>query len=360
MTLDRHAVPGIELYFDPSGGRIDSIAINRDGTTLTPLHKAPWVASGEVLPDSVAPVETRLAGDFFCAPFSSRPGMPIHGWSANGTWVADATASDPEGAITATYRLKEDIFGARLTKRLTLRPGHPFVYQSHHIAGGHGHLPIGHHAMIHVPGGVRLSFSKKRFGVAPNVPVETDPERGRSSLSYPQRFTSLSQVLTADGRNVDARSYPFDSGHEDIVTLAEAGGSLGWSAALAIRDGFLFFAIKDARRLPETILWMSNGGRHYAPWLGRHTNVLGIEEVATSCHASGHFDSASGQSEEGLTMGLELGDDDADIRYGFGAIAAPPGWTEVADIQPFKSILVLRDIGGDAITLPFDGTHFGL
>ena len=67
-----------------------------------------------------------------------------------------------------------------------------------------------------------------------------------------------------------------------------------------------------------------------------------------------------GYLRKGSRWGLELGDDDADIRYGFGAIAVPPGWTEVADIQPFKSILVLRDIGGDAITLPFDGTHFGL
>ena len=178
-------------------------------------------------------------------------------------------------------------------------------------------------------------------------------------FAYPQRFRSLSRIRTAAGKEVDARDYPFDQGHEDIVVLAEAGSRIGWSAALAREDGFLFFALKDARRLPETVLCMSNGGRHYAPWLGRHSCVLGIEEVATSCHANGRFESTAEVSEEGLATGLVLGGDDLDIAYGFGAIPAPPGWTEIADIQPSRALLVLRDIGGDTITLPFDGTHFG-
>jgi hypothetical protein len=36
--------------------------------------------------------------------------------------------------------------------------------------------------------------------------------------------------------------------------------------------------------LRETIFWLSNGGRHYPPWNGRHTNVMGLEEVTSYFH----------------------------------------------------------------------------
>jgi len=36
--------------------------------------------------------------------------------------------------------------------------------------------------------------------------------------------------------------------------------------------------------LRETVLWISNGGRHYPPWKGRHINVMGLEEVCSYFH----------------------------------------------------------------------------
>ncbi|MDA4844972.1 hypothetical protein [Hoeflea poritis] len=361
--LIHHAVDGISIDFDPIGGRIEAMVIEpSDGTpALRPLHKAPWVDAGEDLPDSIDLVERSLAGDFFCAPFGKQPGTPIHGWTANGTWLPAGTENGADGSLTASYRLQEHVAGASVTKDLTLRPGHPFLYQCHRFRGGQGHLPVGHHAMIRVPGGARLSFSPKRFCVTPNNAPESDPERGRSVLSYPQRINTLAQIKTAGGKTVDAAGYPFDSGHEDTLVMAEADGDIGWSAALAKKDGFLFFAVKDARRLPETTLWMSNGGRSYAPWLSRHTYVLGIEETATGCHASRHFESTGALSSEGLATGLVLKEGaETEFRYGFGAVPAPAGWTEIADIRVRRSELMMTDTGGDSLTLPFDGTHFGL
>lgn len=357
------AVDGIAIDFDPIGGRIDAMVIEpSDGApALQPLHKAPWVEAGEDLPDSIDLVERRLAGDFFCAPFGKQPGTPIHGWTANGTWEASDINNGADGSLTACYRLKEKVQGADVTKEFSLSPGHPFLYQCHRFRGGRGHLPVGHHAMIRVPGGARLSFSNKRFCVTPEEPLETESERGRSVLAYPQRSDSLSHIGTAADGTVDAARYPFASEHEDIIVMAEEDGPIGWSAALAKEDGFLFFAIKDARRLPETTLWMSNGGRSYAPWLGRHTCVLGIEETATGCHASGRFESTGALSSEGLATGLILREDlETAIRYGFGAVPAPAGWSEVAGIRVSRSELVMTDTGGDSITLPFDGAHFGL
>jgi len=359
---DHLSVDGLSIRFDPVGGRITDMILEPGvgEKPLRPLHRAPWVTEPEALPETVALVERHLAGDFFCAPFGGRPGLPIHGWTANGHWTRDTMETADDGALTARYRLRDPVQGATVTKELILRPGHPFLYQCHRFTGGEGHLPIAHHAMIRVPGGATLSFSEKRFGVTPEAPPETDPALGRSVLAYPQRFTALSEVATADGDVVDASTYPYTKAHEDLIVLAEAHAGIGWSAALARNDGFLFFAVKDARRLPETILWQSNGGRDYAPWLGRHTHVLGIEEAATACHVNGRFDSLDGPSDEGLATGLVLDAPTTGIRYGFGAAPAPRDWTMVSDIVPSTTDITLVDVGGDSITLPFHGAHFGL
>jgi len=368
---------GLRFEFNRNGGNITNLVIERgDGQSVMPLHAAPWTKDQSRLPDDIDRVERQLAGDFFCAPFGGHEGLPIHGWTANGSWVPKTTEqiTDDDGsesipgktkAITqATYVLEQPVFGAQVTKRFTLVADHPFLYQSHRFSGGAGSLPIAHHAMVHVPGGARLSFSKKQFGATPTSPLETDPARGHSALSYPQRFPDLRSTLLADGTTADAGRYPFchGHGHEDMVVLAEENATtIGWSAALARQDGFLFFAIKDARALPETLLWMSNGGRNYAPWSGRHTAVLGIEEAATACHDRGDFGSAPGLSKHGLACGLNLySGTDHDIRYGFGAIPVPEGWSEIADIQVQSHHLILLDVGGDSLTLPFLGSHFGL
>ena len=352
--MDSITADGISVNFNPHCGIINDLVIDAGGgDQLRPLHRAPWVRSGETLPAGVAPVEQRLAGDFFCAPFGrSSPDLPIHGWSANGDWESAGEERTEDGGVTATYRLRQAIEWALLTKRITLRPGHPIVYQSHVFEGGEGHIPIAHHAMVHVPGGARLSFSPKAAGGTLAAPLETDPARGRSILAYPQKFEALSSVRRADGGFVDASLYPFDRNHEDLVILPELPGArIGWSAALAPADGFLFFAIKDARLLPQTILWMSNGGRDYPPWNSRHHAVLGIEEAATGL--------LPGDGGDAAPTGLALAPGKAtDIRYAFGAIPAPAGWARVNDIRLTRDSITLVDTGGDSRTMPFHGAHF--
>jgi hypothetical protein len=357
--MDTIATDGITLVFNRDGGIIDELTIDTADGPLRPLHKAPWVRAGEELPSHVAPVETRLAGDFFCAPFgASAPDVPIHGWSANGHWNADGQLTNSDGSLTARYRLEQSVHGAEVSKEITLVAGQPIVYQRHVFKGGSGHIPIAHHAMIRVPGGAQLSFSPKAFGRTPLGAPETDPARGNSNLAYPQTFASLKEVKLRDGRTVNASHYPFDHDHEDLVVLAEApGAKLGWSAAVAIADGFVFFAVKDAVRLPETILWMSNGGRSYSPWNSRHRAVIGIEEAATSMHVTGDLGGAAPTSEAGLATGLTLGGEN-EIRYAFGAIAVPSGWSEIKDIKASRDQLVLRDVSGGSVTLPFAGEHF--
>ena len=354
--MDKIAADGITVAFNPQGGIIDDLVIeSAGGPTLRPLHRAPWVRDGEILPDHVAPVERRLAGDFFCAPFGvATAEVAIHGWAANGDWESEGTTTAAGGTVTAAYRLRQPIDGARLTKRIKLHPGHPVVYQEHVFEGGSGRLPVAHHAMLHVPGGAQLSFSKKIGGGTPATALETDPAKGRSILAYPQKFEVLSSVRRADGQNIDASFYPFDRSHEDLIMMSEApGAKLGWSAALAAKDGFLFFAVKDAAVLPQTILWMSNGGRYYTPWNSRHLAVIGIEEGAADLGISLDTAGAKRDQPSGITLGGNVA-----IRYAFGAIPAPRGWTRVNDIAVEAGKITLTDEGGDSRTLAFLGDHF--
>lgn len=349
--MDTISTDGLTLAFRPESGIIDDLVISCAGAKeLRPLHKAPWVRAGEQLPDTVALVEQRLAGDFFCAPFGkTSPDIPIHGWAANGTWKKIGSASP--GA--ATYELQETVQGARLTKHLTLHPGHPVLYQAHVFEDGDGVIPIAHHAMIHVPGGARLSFSAKASGFTPTGALETDPKRGRSVLAYPQHFSSLAKVARVDGGISDASLYPFDKDHEDLIIMSEAPGNrLGWSAALAQKEGFLFFALKDAALLPHTVLWMSNGGRSYTPWDSRHHAVIGIEEAS--------LDYRLIEDPRDRPAGLALGPGKSStIRYAFGAIPAPQGWTAIRDIAIGADTLTLTDASGDTRTVPFHVGHFG-
>jgi len=355
MAMDTISADGISLVFDPECGVIDRLVIMAEGRELSPLHRAPWLDSGESLPAGIPPVERRLAGDFFCAPFArATPEVPIHGWAANGTWEREGKRAAPSSA--ATYRLHQTLLGARLTKRISLRDGHPIVYQSHVIEGGAGRLPVAHHAMLHVPGGARLSFSPKAGGDTPPSAPESDPARGRSILAYPQHFHTLAAVRQADGSVTDASFYPFAQRHEEVLVLTEAADRpTGWSAALASRDGFLFFAVKDATSLPHTVLWMSNGGRDYPPWNGRHIAVIGIEEGAVDIHLPADYSELGGEQPPGLLL---REDRSAALHYAFGAIPAPDGWTQVSDIRLSMDKLEIVDVGGDIRIVPFLGEHF--
>ena len=363
QSFDHLEVDTVRFDFDRAGGNLRNFCVRWQGQQpLFPLHTAPWVDADDTLPEQVGLVDRKLSGDFFCAPFGGALGPPNHGWTANGNWYPVDVPPVGDGTVTRRYRLQETVYGADVTKTLMICPGHPLLYQSHRFEGGSGHFPIAHHAMIRVPGGARLSFSEKQFGITPNTALETEPDRGHSMLAYPQTFTGLDQVRTDDGSTVDVSRYPFATAHEDIVVLAGSKSErIGWSAALAQQDGFLFFSVKDAVALPETLLWMSNGGRHFAPWSGRHDCVLGIEEAATCAHAYGKFLSTGEKSTHGLNDGLNLdGQDNRDIRYALGAIPAPEGWTQVTKILPARDKIVFTDISGDQIELPFAGSHFGL
>lgn len=266
---------GDSVSIDPSTGHLTRLMLNG----IDVLHRAPWLNEPEIQADeSIALVERRLQGDFFCAPFglSDLIEAPIHGMTANSPWdILEQTAS------TAAMVLRTEVMGARIEKHIRIDSG--ALFQTHRLIGGAGGLPVAHHPMIRMELGGRLSFSEKKGALTPEKPLEPN----RHWLNYPAESTDLNRFPSVDS-TADLGSYPLRAGHEDFIILVERQGQrLGWTAVLREAEEDLIVIAKDPRALPVTMLWYSNGGRDYAPWQGRHIGVLGIEDGRTA-GAEGH------------------------------------------------------------------------
>ena len=361
MTSPFHSITaeGIRAVLDLRAGHVRSLEIEQGGRRIAPLHTAPWVDDPAITGDESLPGNLRfLSGDFFCAPFSTSDleEAPPHGWPANSVWkVVETTGSS--GAMTARYELERRIVGARLVKELTVRAGHPFLYQRHIFIGGEGAIPVANHAMTRFDAPGSISFSPKLFGETPGTALEPDPKLGRSHLKYPVRFTDLTQVPMADGGTADLTRYPFAAAHEDFVSLVEnPANTLGWAAALRPDQRDIFLTLKNPKDYPMTMMWFSNGGRDYAPWNGRHRGVLGLEEGRTY---AGHGHKASiaenPWTRQGIATALTLDPKgEVEVRNAIGGVPLPDGWSDVNSIEIEGAGLVLKGQAGPSVRVPFD------
>lgn len=351
---------GIKVVVDLAVGHLRAVEIEREGRRLTPFYTAPWVDDPKIASDeSLLPNLRFLSCDFFCAPFSATddPAIPPHGWPANSRWeLLDAIAHKSGGSV-ARYALQKRIQGARLIKEITLRDGHPFVYQRHIFEGGAGAISVASHAMTKFATHGKLSFSPKAYGEAPPKPQESDPARGRSALAYPSHFEDLSKVPLKAGGTASLRTYPIASRHEDFLMLVEARGrDLGWAAAVRDDAKDIVLSLKNSGDFPVTMLWFSNGGRDYPPWNGRNVGVFGIEEGRV-WSANGYKVSIAPNplSESGVPTALELQpNSSAEVRHVIGGLPLPKGWSEVGGIENDGNGLRLADVSGGTARIPFD------
>ncbi len=345
----------LEVGLNPTGGMLESVRFFLPDRVIEPMHRAPWL--DESLPDA-PPMLQNLAGDFFCAPFSDSDILPDetrpHGLTANGSWqVTDASLLHLEAELNGT------VAGARVSKILELREGQPLLYQTHRFQGGDIRLPLGHHAMLRAGEPLNLSFSPWVWGGTPPEPVETEASGGRSSLIYPQTFEDLRQVRTADGGRADLSTYPVLERSEDILMLVSQEAPLAWSAVCAPYTGWLWFALKNPAVLQSTVLWLSNGGRDYPPFSGRHTRVIGVEEVTSYFHL-GHSASflPNPVSQQGYATTLQLVPGGTlEVRYAFGLVAVPQGFERLVSLERDDTKLVLQGVQG-AVTVPYDASFF--
>jgi len=360
LTMAIHSLDldPVSLSIDLSVGHIADLKIRDGDRTLSPLHHAPWVDDPAAdFPEATAPNVKRLSGDFFCAPFGRNDVEegPSHGWPANSAWQHIQTIRQDD-RLTGTFRLQRRVMGAAVVKRVTLISGHPFIYQEHSFTGGAGAISAAHHVMVHMADGGDLTFSPKQGAQTPPEALETDPKRGRSILAYPAEAKDLKVFPLADGGIADLTVYPIGDRHDDFLTLVEAPDqSLGWSVVSRKSEQDRIIVLKHPDVLPVTMLWMSNGGRDYAPWSGRHTGVLGIEDARAS--PLGHAESCRENEFNctGIPTAFDLGPDrKIVIRHIVGACAARPEEGRLANVTAKDGKLTLHFQGGGTRKLSYD------
>ena len=355
----------VSLAVTQLGGHLGPAVFRLGRKKVAPLSVAPWAR--ETLPASLPAILRVLRGDFFCAPFgaSDEPWgqerhLP-HGDSANLPWRL-VSGSAKDGAARLHLRMAMRVRPGRIDKEVELRPGETNVYLRHTLSGASGPMCFGHHVMLAFPrdeGSGLVSTSRiLRAQVVP-VPFESPAAGGYQCLKTGAMFRRLDRVPLADGGYADLSRYPAREGFEDIVMLThQASDELAWNAVVFPEQGYVWFALKDPRLLRSTLLWHSNGGRHYPPWSGRHRGVLGIEDVTAYFHyglpASARPNPVN---RDGFATALELRPDrPLVIPYIFGVLAVPNDFGKLAKIRPAANGIELTDVGGKRVSGPVDLT----
>ncbi len=342
---------GIRAGLDLDYGQIAFLVIEREGREIAPFARVPWADS--VDPDRVReelpPHLRRMSGDFFCAPFGldDVEGAPLHGWPGNARW--DLVEETPLGdGIRARFRLSRKIAGATVEKIWVLRDDHPCLYQRHDFIGGSGAIPMAHHAMIDVRTGAVLRFSPKLRAET----FETPHEPGHGAISYPAASADLTR-FPAPGGTVDLTRVPFARRHEDFAMLIDDPQvGIGWATALRPAFADLAFLVKNVAQLPQTMLWMSNGGRDYAPWNGQHVGVVGIEEARAFGGRGWSASTAPNRlSEEGIPTAFDLSANPVtSVATAMGAVPCTDSDGVTAEITGDRILF------SDGTQAPFDGT----
>ena len=338
-----------------TGGHLGPVTFLLGGRAIQPFSVAPWWK--EKPTRGIPPLLQVLRGDFFCLPFGGNSTAfrgerhPVHGETANGRWQW-AGYSRTREAVTLQLRFKTRIRQGSVEKRITLVPGQTMVYQEHVITGMGGPMNMGHHAMLKFPdrpGSGRLSTSARIHCQVFIEPVENPELRGYSILKPAAVFEDLAAVPMITGEMADLSRYPARRGFEDIVILvADPKLPVAWTAVAFPEEGYVWFSLRDPRVLASTLLWMSNGGRHYAPWNGRHINVMGVEDITGFFHC-GLAESAAPNALSRLGVKthhvLNLQQTLA-VRYIMGVAAIPKRFERVKDIVLEKNVArIMSDAG---------------
>jgi hypothetical protein len=353
----RLASAEVEAFVTELGGHLGPVTFDRQRRKLRPYSVAPWAE--EPTEPSLLPLLKALRGDFFCLPFGGnatpfgRERHPVHGETANARWRCRSLETKA-GRTCLHLSLVPKVRPGRVDKRIWLMDGQNTIYSQHVVSGMSGPMNLGHHAMLKfpdAPGSGLVATSRFVYGQVFPGALEQPEEGGYSCLKAGAEFRSLQKVPTLDGGTTDLSRYPARRGFEDLVMLVSAAkGPLAWTAVTFPRDRYVWFALKDPRVLRGTIFWLSNGGRHYAPWNGRHLGVLGLEEVTSYFHV-GLAESARKNplSRKGYPTCVTLNPrKPLVVNYIMGVAAIPAGFDRVAAIQPTRAgeAIVLKSASG--------------
>ncbi len=332
----------VDAWVTETGGMVGPVAFRLGKRTVRPYSVAPW--AGEAEARRLPPILRALRGDFFCMPFGANERAhrgekhPVHGEAANRAWKfggVSRAGDRTELRLSLATRIRK----GTVAKLVRAVDGHAALYCRHVIGGMSGPMNFGHHAMLRFPaeeGSGVLSTSPFLFGQVYPGEFERPAAGGYCALKAGADFTSLAEVPRLDGGTADLTRYPARGGFEDLVMIvADPAQKVAWNAVVFPKEGYLWFSLRDPHVLRNTVLWLSNGGRHYAPWNGRHRGVMGIEDVTSYFHY-GLAESAAPNpvSKGGFPTAARLSAKAPFVvNYIMGVAAAPRGFGRVESVE---------------------------
>lgn len=352
----------VEANVSEAGGMLAPVTFDRRGRKIRPFSVAPWAT--EKLARSIPPIIAGLRGDFFCMPFGGnetafgRERHPVHGETANARWKFESITKT-KGECTLHLSLQTKIRKGRVDKTITLRDGHPAIYSRHLVSNLRGPMPLGHHAMLKFPddpASGMVSTSRFVYGQVFPGEFEKPDVGGYPSLKPGARFESLEAVPMTSGEIADLTRFPARKGFEDLVMIVSSPDvPFAWTAVSFPRQRYLWFALKDPAVLRETVFWFSNGGRHYAPWSGRHTGVLGLEEITGNFHY-GLAESAQPNpiAAEGFPTFIHFTGMPVEVNTIMACVPTPAGFDRVASIEEAEPghLVIVRSDSGKSLNVP--------
>lgn len=353
----------VEAFVTETGGHLAPVVFDRQRRRIQPYSVSPWC--NEKLSATTPKILKVLRGDFFCLPFGGNTDPfrgerhPVHGETANRKWQFERLERKT-GSATLHLSMRTSVRRGRVDKRITLRDGHNAVYCQHVVSGMSGPMNFGHHATLKFPdqpGSGVLTHSPIQFGMVSPQAAENPETFGYSILKPGAKFSQLRRVPTMTGEWADLSRYPARRGFEDIALLATKPVSpFAWIAVTFPAEGYVWFALKDPRVLRQTLLWHSNGGRHYAPWNSRHLNVLGIEDLTSFFHYGLAQSARPNQlTKLGLQTCLNLTPKKPlTVNYIMAVAIVPRGFNDTKHIEPARNgqDVKLISSGGKSVTVP--------
>lgn len=353
----------VEAYITETGGHLAPVVFDRKKSKIQPYSVSPWAC--EKVDPATPPILKVLRGDFFCLPFGGNIAAwrgekhPVHGETANAKWKLESL--EKAGRRTSLYlSLRTKVRKGRVDKCISLVDGHNAVYSRHVVSGMSGPMNLGHHATLRFPdepGSGVLSTSPFKLGQVYVKPTELPEEKGYSILKPGALFKSLDKVPTITGENADLSRYPARRGYEDIVhIISDPKVDIAWTAVTFPKQKFVWFALKDPRVLNGTLMWISNGGRHYAPWNSRHVNVMGLEELTSYFHEGiAASVQRNSHNKRGIPTALKLDPKrPLVVNYIMAVALIPSGFDKVKTIDCREDSVTLVAASGKRVTAPLD------
>jgi hypothetical protein len=357
----RLASDTVEIFVTQLGGHMGPVTFDRRQRKIQPYSVAPWAEEKPGAP--LVPLLQALRGDFFCVPFGGNATAfrgeqhPPHGETANARWKFESWGRT--GTTQSLHlSLATKVRPGRVENNIFLVDGENIVYTQHVISEMRGPMNLGHHAMLRFPdepGSGLISTSRFVYGQVCPLPFEAPEQKGYHALKTGAEFEALDKVPLLNGDTADLTCYPARRGFEDLVMLVgDETLPFAWTSVVFPRQQYVWFALRNPRLLRSTIFWISNGGRHYAPWNGRHVNVMGLEDVTSYFHF-GLAESARPNplSRRGFPTAVQLNKKQPlAVPYIMGIAPLPKGFNRVQQIEaaPDRKSVAIYSANGKKVT----------